>query len=100
MAEDKAAIGKPSSPRWELDVVADDVRDNVIHVIDCKSDFDNAGVGARWLKDDRPASRAEFLKLFADDTSQSSSDGVPPEIETQNSNRALRTISASASHIA
>jgi hypothetical protein len=67
-AEDKAAIGKPSSPRWELDVVAYDVRDNVIHVIECKSYFDNPGVGARWLKDDRPASRVGFLELFADDT--------------------------------
>ena len=67
-ADDKAMIGKPSSPRWELDIVAYNGRDNVIHVIECKSYFDNPGIGVRWLKDDLPAARSGFLKLFTDDT--------------------------------
>jgi len=66
-AEDKAAIDRPTSPRWEIDIVAYDAPANLIHVVECKSYFDNPGIGVRWLKDDVPASRAGFLKLFRDD---------------------------------
>lgn len=66
-AEDKANIDRPTSPRWEIDIVAYNATANLIHVLECKSYFDNPGIGARWLKDDLPASRAGFLKLFKDD---------------------------------
>ncbi len=65
-AEDKAAIGKPKSPRWELDIVAYNGCDNEVHVIECKSFFDNPGIGVGWLKDGSPAAKKGFLKLFRD----------------------------------
>ena len=46
---DKKAIKLPTSPRWELDIVAYHARKNVIHVVECKSYFDNPGLGTRWI---------------------------------------------------
>ena len=65
--EDKQAIELPTSPRWELDIVAYDASSNIVHVVECKSFFDNPGVGARWISDDIPASKAGLLKLFRND---------------------------------
>lgn len=42
--EEKKAIGRPSSPRWELDIVAYCGRDNVLRVVECKSYLDSRGV--------------------------------------------------------
>jgi len=70
-AEDRAEIRKPKMPRWEIDIVAYDAPANLVHVVECKSYFDNPGVGARWLKDDSPPSsgpeRGGLFKLFRDD---------------------------------
>src|SRR2546427_7588815 len=44
--EDKRAIGRASSPRWELDVVAYRGSDNLLRVIECKSYLDSYGVRA------------------------------------------------------
>ena len=65
--EDKAAIKLPTIPRWEIDIVAYDAPSNLVHVLECKSYFDNPGIGARWLQDDLPPSRAGIFKLFRDD---------------------------------
>src|SRR5215218_2466380 len=37
-------IGRPSSPRWELDIVAYSGRDNLLLVLECKSRLDSQGV--------------------------------------------------------
>lgn len=64
--EEKRAINRPSSPRWELDIVAYSGRDNLLRVIECKSYLDSRGVAASSFDgdDDRSAKR---YKLFADD---------------------------------
>ena len=38
--EEKRQIGRPSSPRWELDVVAYRGRDNILRVVECKNYLD------------------------------------------------------------
>jgi hypothetical protein len=62
-AEDKKAIGRPSSPRWELDVVAYRSSDNELRVIECKSYLDNPGVGADWIGGVNGSASGRF-KLF------------------------------------
>lgn len=63
---EKVQIGRPSSPRWELDVVGYRGRDNVLQVIECKSYLDSRGVTAAALSaDDAADSR---FKLFVDET--------------------------------
>ncbi len=46
---EKRAIGVPSSPRWEIDLVAYNARDNKILVIECKSYFDSPGVNMKYF---------------------------------------------------
>ena len=62
--EDKKAIDLPSSPRWELDIVAYRPPDNSLRVVERKSYLDNPGVGARWL-DGADAKAAGRFKLFS-----------------------------------
>ena len=54
---EKVEIGRPSSPRWELDLLAYRTRDNELMVIECKSFLDSTGVGissfGENLKSDR-----------------------------------------------
>ena len=63
--EEKVAIGRPSSPRWELDVVGYSGRRNELLVVECKSYLDSPGVEFRGFNgaDKRLASR---YKLFND----------------------------------
>jgi len=42
--EEKKAIGRPSSPRWELDIVAYKPAENEVLVVECKSYLDSRGV--------------------------------------------------------
>lgn len=42
--EEKIEIGRPSSPRWELDVVAYRPGDNLLRIVECKSYLDSRGV--------------------------------------------------------
>jgi hypothetical protein len=42
--EEKRAIGIPTAPRWELDIVAYRGRDNLLRVVECKSYLDSKGV--------------------------------------------------------
>jgi hypothetical protein len=62
-SDDKRAIGRPTSPRWELDIVAYDAPKNIIHVVECKSYLDNPGLGMRWVTSDRGR-----MKLFTEPT--------------------------------
>jgi hypothetical protein len=64
--EEKRQIGRPSSPRWELDIVAYSGRDNSLRVVECKSYLDSRGVALRAF-DGSDAKNAERYKLFADD---------------------------------
>ena len=63
---EKQAIGRPSSPRWELDIVGYRGCDNLLQVVECKSYLDSYGValaafdGSRGPKEDR-------YKLFNED---------------------------------
>lgn len=45
--QQKIAIGRPSSPRWELDLVAYKARSNELLVVECKSYLDSRGVTFR-----------------------------------------------------
>jgi len=63
--KEKRAIGRPSSPRWELDVVAYSGRDNVLRVVECKSYLDSRGVALRAF-DGSDKGFAQRFKLFGD----------------------------------
>jgi hypothetical protein len=63
--EEKREIGRPSSPRWELDIVAYSGRDNLLRVVECKSYLDNPGVGIRWLHNWNAKAPGRY-KLFSD----------------------------------
>lgn len=64
-AEEKKKIGRPSSPRWELDLVAYKGSSNELMVIECKSYLDSPGVRARGLAG-RDSKEAARYKLFND----------------------------------
>ena len=68
--EEKVQIGRPSSPRWELDIVAYSGRDNLLRVVECKSYLDSRGVALRAF-DGTDAKFAERFKLFSDDNLRS-----------------------------
>lgn len=63
--QEKKSIGRPSCPRWELDIVAYSGRDNLLRVVECKSYLDSRGVALRAFNglDKQFAKR---FKLFGD----------------------------------
>lgn len=65
--EEKRQIGRPSSPRWELDIVAYRARDNEVRVVECKSYLDSPGVDPMVFKGTKPAGENRY-KLFCDST--------------------------------
>jgi len=64
--EEKVQIGRPSSPRWELDIVAYSGRNNALCVVECKSYLDSRGVTLRAVNG-TDAKSAERFKLFNDE---------------------------------
>jgi hypothetical protein len=64
--EDKQAIGRPSAPRWELDVVAYSGRDNELLVVECKSYLDSGGVHLASFEGPKAETETRY-KLFSDD---------------------------------
>jgi hypothetical protein len=61
--EEKRAIGRPSSPRWELDIVAYKAATNELLIVECKSYLDSRGVSFKALHgQDKQFSRR--YKLF------------------------------------
>jgi hypothetical protein len=64
--EDKHAIGRPSSPRWELDIVAYSGEANELLVVECKSYLDSAGVRAGSFDGPKAAKETRY-KLFSDE---------------------------------
>lgn len=65
--EEKREIGRPSCPRWELDVVAYRAGSNELLVVECKSYLDSPGVPFGAFADDRHPD-AKLYKLFNEDT--------------------------------
>ena len=65
--EEKREIGRHSSPRWELDIVAYRGRDNYLRVVECKSYLDSPGVDCNAF-DGSNKKAQERYKLFCDDT--------------------------------
>ncbi len=65
--EEKRAIGRPSAPRWELDIVAYSGRDNRLLVVECKSYLDSRGVVFSGF-DGSQKDGSDRYKLFNDDT--------------------------------
>jgi hypothetical protein len=63
----KRSIGRPSSPRWELDVVAYKGRTNEILAVECKSFIDSRGVAVATFRGAEPQDRKRY-KLFFDTT--------------------------------
>jgi hypothetical protein len=64
--EEKRLIGRPSSPRWELDIVAYSGKENLLRVVECKSYLDSRGVALRAFNGTDKGSPDRF-KLFSDD---------------------------------
>jgi len=62
--DEKKLIGRTSSPRWELDLVAYKGATNELLVVECKSYFDNPGVKYESFKGDKCSER---FKLFNED---------------------------------
>jgi hypothetical protein len=63
--EEKIAINRRSSPRWELDVVCYRPNPNEILVVECKSYLDSYGV--RSASFDATSRHSDRFKLFVDD---------------------------------
>jgi hypothetical protein len=61
--EEKRAIDLPSSPRWEIDVVAYRAKDNHLKVVECKSYLDSPGVKLHGFDGSNDKAAGRF-KLF------------------------------------
>jgi hypothetical protein len=63
--EEKVQIGRYSSPRWEVDVIAYRPAENLLRVVECKSYLDSRGVLFEHVSggDEKAAER---YKLFTD----------------------------------
>ncbi len=64
---EKVAIGRPSCPRWELDIVAYSGGENLLRVVECKSFLDSRGVGISSFVDPTPTEASRY-KLFSEET--------------------------------
>jgi hypothetical protein len=64
-AEEKVKIGRHTSPRWELDIVAYSGGENVLRVVECKSYIDSVGVRAWGFEGGREKDQSRY-KLFND----------------------------------
>lgn len=60
---EKRAIGIPSSPRWELDLVAFNAKENKILVVECKSYFNSPGVNMKYFGNQKTVF-TNRMKLF------------------------------------
>ena len=59
--EEKIKIGRPSAPRWELDIIAYKPAKNELWVVECKSYLDSYGVQVRNFLE--PGDK-DYYKLF------------------------------------
>lgn len=65
--DEKRRIGRPSSPRWELDLVAYKAGTNELRIVECKSYLDSRGVVAAGFAADGSVHAGRY-KLFNDET--------------------------------
>ena len=65
--QEKRMIGRPSSPRWELDIVAYKASLNRVLIVECKSYLDSYGVRFGGF-DGSSLQDAKRYKLFNDET--------------------------------
>ena len=65
--QEKVEIGRPSSPRWELDIVAYRASLNRVLIVECKSYLDSYGVRFSGFDGSNPEI-AKRYKLFNDET--------------------------------
>lgn len=65
-ASEKARIGRPSAPRWEIDLVAYKAGTNELRIVECKSFLDSTGVNISAF-DGSSATFAKRFKLFNDE---------------------------------
>lgn len=63
--EEKRAINRHSSPRWEIDIVAYKAGENMLRVVECKSYLDSTGVRASAF-DGSKEEEAKRYKLFTE----------------------------------
>lgn len=63
--EEKKKIGRPTSPRWEIDLVAYKAKSNELLVVECKSFLDSSGVRASGFNG-KGTSDEKRYKLFND----------------------------------
>lgn len=63
--EEKRSIGRPSSPRWELDLVGYNASRNELLILECKSYLDSTGVSLQDLRSP-DAKNATRYKLFTE----------------------------------
>lgn len=59
--DEKKKIEIPSSPRWEIDIIAYSPKDNELLVIECKSFLNSKGVGYTAFRGDKGP---KYYKLF------------------------------------
>lgn len=64
--EEKRRIGRPSCPRWEIDIVGYSPRHNEILAMECKSFLDSGGVSSKDLLSPPADLRNSRYKLFVD----------------------------------
>ena len=64
--DEKKEIGRPSSPRWELDIVAYGGARNELLVVECKSYLDSYGVRLTSFEGPKAEEETRY-KLFSDD---------------------------------
>ena len=68
-ASDKKRIGRPSTPRWEIDVIAYKANTNRILAVECKSYLDSTGVRTQAFAE--PGSQhGRRFKLFNESTTR------------------------------
>jgi hypothetical protein len=66
--DDRRAIGRQFSPRWELDVVGYRGRDHKLLVLECKSFLDSKGVQVRTFKGENSKDEKCYKLFFEDNT--------------------------------
>jgi len=64
--EEKRKVGRPSTPRWELDLIAYKGKTNELLVVECKSYLDSPGVRISGFDGSHP-DKHNYYKLFNDD---------------------------------
>ena len=68
--EDKVEMGRPSSPRWEIDLIGYRARDNELRIVECKSYLDSRGVPLAAF-DGTNLAYAKGYKLFSEPVTRS-----------------------------